>query len=194
MKREMLTVVVLAEFDVAFEPGTELGTDDAPSAARIAAEEHVEARVAGMVARRVPTVTLDDVTVRDSWLAPPSCTGAASDGVATCDLSAATDGSADCPVGCNHENSTVMYEVTIFSGEAGPGDVSADGAVRPTAAGAQVFDALRICGDCGTQSRLYPHSQDDPLLPLLFLHLLRCPRCPRGPRCPHPRRPRIVPR
>ena len=151
MKREMQVVAVLAEFDVTFEPGTELGTDDAPSAARIAAEEHVEARVAGMVARQVPTVTLDDVTVRDSWLAAPSCTGTASDGIATCDLSAATDGSADCPVGCNHENSTVMYEVTIFSGEAGPGDVSAEGVVRPTAAGAQVFDALRICGDCGTQ-------------------------------------------
>jgi hypothetical protein len=149
MSPEMQSVVVLAEFDVTFEPGTDLGTDDEPSAARVAAEEYIEARVAGMVARKVPTVTLDDVTIRDSWRAPATCTGTASDG-ATCDLDPSTDGSADCPAGCSHDNSTVMYEVTIFSGEASPGDVSADGVVSATATGTQVFNALRICGDCGT--------------------------------------------
>ena len=150
MSREMQAVVVLAEFDVTFEPGTDLGTNDKPSAARVAAEQYVEARVAGIVARKVPTVTLDDVTVRDSWIAPATCTGTASNDTAICDLDATTDGVAECPAGCDYDNSTVMYEVTIFSGEAAPGDVSADGVVHPAAAGAKVFNALRICGDCGT--------------------------------------------
>lgn len=148
MSREMQSVVVLAEFDVTFEPTTDLGTDDEPSAAWVAAEQYVEARVAGMVARKVPTVTLDDVAVRDSWRAPATCTGTATDGAA-CDLDPATDGSADCPVGCSYDNSTVMYEVTIFSGEARPGDVLANGVPSPAATGTQVFNALRICGDCG---------------------------------------------
>jgi len=96
----------------------------------------------------VPTVTLDDVSVRDSWRAPATCTGTASDG-STCDLDAATDNSANCPDGCSFDNSTVMYEVSIFTGEAGPADVTASGTVQPTAVGAKVFNALRICGDCG---------------------------------------------
>lgn len=148
MSPEMKSIVVLAEFDVTFLPGTDLGSEEKPSTARIEVEQHIESRVAGILARKVPTVTLDDVSVRDSWRAPATCTGMASDGT-TCDLDATTDGSADCSIGCDFDNSTVMYEVSIFTGEAGPDDVTASGVVQPFAVGAKVFNALRICGDCG---------------------------------------------
>jgi hypothetical protein len=149
MSPEMRAVAVLAEFDVTFPAGTDLGSEAVPSQARLAAEPYIEARVATIVSRSVATVTQEDVTVRDSWRAPATCSGTASDG-RTCDLDGATDGTAECPPGCDYDDTpTVMYEVTIFSGEAGPGDVSEAGVISPSAVGAQVFNALRICGDCG---------------------------------------------
>ena len=138
----------LAEFDVAFPSGTELGSAAAPAPVIGIAEPYVEGRVAAMVSRAVPSVTQEDVSVRDSWLAPASCTGTASDGAA-CDLAAATDGTAACPTGCAFDNTTVMYEVSVFAGEAAPNDVSASGAISPSSQGARVFNALRLCGDCG---------------------------------------------
>ena len=69
MPAEMVSDVVVAEFDVQFPEGTDLGSDAEPSPLREAAEPFVEQRVAAVVAREVPSVTAADVTVADHWLA-----------------------------------------------------------------------------------------------------------------------------
>ena len=148
MAATMQALVVVAEFDVSFPAGTALGSEAAPATIRGLAEPYVEGRVAAMVSRAVPSVTQEDVSVRDSWKAAATCTGTASNGDA-CDLDGATDGTAACPIGCVFDNTTVMYEVSVFAGEAVPGDVLASGAISPTSQGARVLNALRLCGDCG---------------------------------------------
>ena len=143
----MRSAVVVAELDVEFPQDVDLSDG---SAARLGAEPLVELRVAAMVMQSVPALSSDDVSVRDSWLAPPSCSGTADTPALACDLDPATDGSAACPAGCDYENSTVMYEVAIFTGELMPNDMDeASGQLRSYSRGSLVFNALRLCGDCG---------------------------------------------
>ena len=142
----MRSAVVVAELDVEFPQDVDLSDG---STARLGAEPLVELRVAAMVIQSVPALSPDDVSVRDSWLAPPSCSGTADTPALACDLDPATDGSAACPAGCDYENSTVMYEVAIFTGELMPNDMDELGQLRSYSRGSLVFEALRLCGDCG---------------------------------------------
>ena len=70
--------------------------------------------VADALARRVRAVHARQArpdAVRAEARAGVTCTGTASDGSSTCDLDASTDGTADCPAGCDSEaNLVYSYE------------------------------------------------------------------------------------
>ena len=146
MNVRMTSIVVTAEFDVTFANGTAPGSDDVPGSVQLLLEPYIEGRVAKILSDSVPSVTMDDVNVRDSWPAPASCTGSAS-----CDLEAVPDITGECPAGCSLENNTYMYEVSIFTGEVGAGDVSTTtGEISPNSTASRVFNALRLCSSCGS--------------------------------------------